>query len=63
MLFSCGRFNNFFLFFFMYSNRNLILNFTGVKENRQATIAFTSTGDITIGPAVVNDNSYMGTTP
>ena len=47
----------------MYSNRNLILNFTGVKENRQATIAFTSTGDITIGPAVVSDNSYMGTTP
>ena len=47
----------------MYSNRNLILNFTSVKENRQATIAFTSTGDITTGPAVVSDNSYMGTTP
>ena len=45
----------------MYSNINLVLKFAGVRESRQATIAITSTGDITVGPATVSDKSYMTT--
>ena len=45
----------------MYSNINLVLKFAGVRKSRQATIAITSTGDITVGPAAVSDKSYMTT--